>query len=240
MKHINEISEQFRHSLIRNLPYMNSSYIREEDGKLVIDRNMAKYEIFNYRALNGIHSSQVTVEDEMKKNGICITDSSSYKAPKNIKAMASKKTSFKDIYTRYSEIRHEKPIMFVKDWEIELAEAMYPFIKDAYTKLGDDKIKGLQYRVGAIQDTLTALSKVNDDLRIVEMADRRFPKQTPIPSSKVKKGMQEIYDTLGIDRKAKATDLEKWYDVVKCVQRIDGKNTSCVKILRNRLIRTDF
>ena len=32
--------------------------------------------------------------------------------------------NFKDIYTRYSEIRREKPIMLTTDWETELAEAV--------------------------------------------------------------------------------------------------------------------
>ena len=61
--------------------------------------------------------------------------------------------NFKDIYTRYSEIRREKPIMLTTDWETELAEAVYPFIRDAYTKLGDQRVKALKYRVGAIQRT---------------------------------------------------------------------------------------
>ena len=69
--------------------------------------------------------------------------------------------NFKDIYTRYSEIRREKPIMLTTDWETELAEAVYPFIRDAYTKLGDQRVKALKYRVGAIQDALTAMSKKN-------------------------------------------------------------------------------
>ena len=240
LEHINALSEEFRASIIRSLPYINEPFVIEDNGKLTVDRNMAKLEIVGYRVVNGVYSSQVTVEDEMKKNGISIEESDSDTAPKNIQTMTQSRTNFKDIYTRYSEIRREKPIMFTTDWEIELSEAIYPFIRDAYTKLGDQKIKALKYRVGAIQDALTAMSKVDTDLKIVEMADRRFPKQTPIPVKKIKEELQKIYDTLGISKRAKATDMEQWYDTTTSPRRIDGKNVSCMTIIRSRFVRTNF
>ena len=240
LEHINALSEDFRASIIRNLPYINEPFVIEDNGKLTVDRNMAKLEIVGYRVVNGVYSSQVTVEDEMKKNGISIEESDSDTAPKNIQTMTQSRTNFKDIYTRYSEIRREKPIMFTTDWEIELSEAIYPFIRDAYTKLGDAEVKRLKYRVGAIQDALTAMSKVDTDLKIVEMADRRFQKQTPISVKKIKEELQKIYDTLGISRRAKATDMEQWYDTTTSPRRLDGKNVSCMTIIRSRFVRTNF
>ena len=240
LEHINALSEDFRASIIRNLPYINEPFVIEDNGKLTVDRNMAKLEIVGYRVVNGVYSSQVTVEDEMKKNGISIEESDSGTAPKNIQTMTQSRTNFKDIYTRYSEIRREKPIMFKTDWEIELSEAIYPFIRDAYTKLGDQKVKALKYRVGAIQDALTAMSKIDTDLKIVEMADRRFPKQTPIPVKKIKEELQKIYDTLGINRRAKATDMEQWYDTSTMSRKIEGKTVSCMTIIRSRFIRSKF
>ena len=240
LEHINALSEDFRASIIRNLPYINEPFVIEDNGKLIVDRNMAKYEIVNYRIVNGVYSSQITVENEIKKNGIGIANNDSYTAPKNKQAMTQTRTNFEDIYRRYSEIRHEKPIMFTADWEIELSEAIYPFIGDAYTKLGDEKVKALKYRVGAIQDALTAMSRVDTDLKIVEMADRRFPKQTPIPVKKIKEELQKIYDTVGVNRRAKATDMGQWYDTVTSPKRIDGKNVSCMTIIRGRFVRSDF
>ena len=240
LEHINALSEEFRASIIRSLPYINEPFVIEDNGKLTVDRNMAKLEIVGYRVVNGVYSSQVTVEDEMKKNGISIEESDSDTAPKNIQTMTQSRTNFKDIYTRYSEIRREKPIMFTTDWEIELSEAIYPFIRDAYTKLGDQKIKALKYRVGAIQDALTAMSRVDTDLKIVEMADRRFPKQTPIPVKKIKEELQKIYDTLGISKRAKATDMEQWYDTSTMSRKIEGKTVSCMTIIRSRFIRSKF
>lgn len=99
--------------------------------------------------------------------------------------------NFKDIYTRYSEIRREKPIMLTTDWETELA-------------------------------------------------DRRFTKQRPIPVKHVKEELQKIYDTLGIGKRAKATDMEQWYETATMSRKIEGKTVSCMTIIMNRLARTDF
>lgn len=99
--------------------------------------------------------------------------------------------NFKDIYTRYSEIRREKPIMLTTDWETELA-------------------------------------------------DRRFTKQRPIPVKHVKEELHKIYDTLGIGKRAKATDMEQWYETATMSRKIEGKTVSCMTIIMNRLARTDF
>ena len=77
LEHINALSEDFRASIIRNLPYINEPFVIEDNEKLTVDRNMAKFEIVGYRVVNGVYSSQVTVEDEMKKNGISIEESDS-------------------------------------------------------------------------------------------------------------------------------------------------------------------
>ena len=72
------------------------------------------------------------------------------------------------------------------------------------------------------------------------MADRRFTKQRPIPVKHVKEELQKIYDTLGIGKRAKATDMEQWYETATMSRKIEGKTVSCMTIIMNRLARTDF
>ena len=61
-------------------------------------------------------------------------------------------------------------------------------------------------------------------------------KQTWIPSAKVKAELQKIYDSLGIKKTAKATDIEEWYKVRRESRKIDCKNTDCMMILRRTFI----
>ena len=139
--------------------------------------------------------------------------------------------NFKDIYTRYSEIRREKPIMLTTDWETELAEAVYPFIRDAYTKLGDPGRGGISIHKGRIHETRRPESQG------IKIQGRSNTGRT---DSDVKEELQKIYDTLGIGKRAKATDMEQWYETATMSRKIEGKTVSCMTIIMNRLARTDF
>ena len=82
-----------------------------------------------------------------------------------------------------------------------------PHLKQAYDKLGTAKVQALKYHVGNIRRELVKGLSIGDDYKIVKMINDAFQKQTPIAKNKAKERLQEIYDTLGLTRKAKATDL---------------------------------
>lgn len=52
----------------------------------------------------------------------------------------------------------------------------------------------------------------------------------------MKSELQRIYDSLGIKKAAKATDIDEWYEVQRGSRYIDGKNTYCVMVLRKTFI----
>ncbi len=68
------------------------------------------------------------------------------------------------------------------------------------------------------------------------MINATLTKQTPIPKNEAKERLQEIYDTLGLKRRAKATDLAEWYEIKDAPTRIKGKPTACVAIIRDKMI----
>ena len=68
------------------------------------------------------------------------------------------------------------------------------------------------------------------------MINETFAKQVSIAKSKVKMELQKIYDSLGIQQTAKATDLAKWYEVKMISPKINGKTTACITIIRVRII----
>ena len=47
----------------------------------------------------------------------------------------------------------------------------------------------------------------HERIKIVKLVNDAFTKQTAIPKSTAKEKLQRIYDTLGISRTAKASDL---------------------------------
>ena len=99
------------------------------------------------------------------------------------------------------------------------------------------KVEGKDYTLETlVQRVENPVSQKNFAVKVVEMLDIALKKQTWIPSAKVKSELQKIYDSLGIKRTAKATDIDEWYEVERGSRYIDGRNTRCVMILRKTFI----
>jgi hypothetical protein len=84
-----------------------------------------------------------------------------------------------------------------------------PLVKDAYDKLGVEEVRAMNYRVSNIKRAIIVKSKMADDVKITRLVNTALPKQNPIPAKRVKQFLQETYKDLGIESKAKATDLAK-------------------------------
>ena len=186
--------------------------------------------------MNGIYTAGNTVEDELKKQGIEITNSDSYSEPK-MAAVLSQRAKFQDLFERYCEIRENEPeICFSPSIERQMIETKNPLVREAYEKIGAAEVRKMKYRQSNIKRRLIAESRKYFAVKVVEMLDLSLKKQTWIPSAKVKSELQKIYDSLGIKRTAKATDIDEWYEVKRGSRYIDGKNTACVMILRKTFI----
>ena len=186
--------------------------------------------------MNGIYTAGNTVEDEMKKQGIEITNSDSYSEPK-MAAVLSQRAKFQDLFERYCEIRENEPeICFSPSIERQMIETKNPLVREAYEKIGAAEVRKMKYRQSNIKRRLIAESRKYFAVKVVEMLDLSLKKQTWIPSAKVKTALQKIYDSLGIKKTAKATDIDEWYEVQRESRYIDGKNTACVMILRKTFI----
>ena len=172
----------------------------------------------------------------MKKHGIEITNSDSYSEPR-MAAVLSQRAKFQDLFERYCEIRENEPeICFNPSIERQMIETKNPLVREAYEKIGAEEVRKMKYHQSNIKRRLIAESQKNFAVKVVEMLDLALKKQTWIPSAKVKSALQKIYDSLGIKKTAKATDIDEWYDVQRSSRYIDGKNTACVMILRKTFI----
>lgn len=88
-----------------------------------------------------------------------------------------------------------------------MIESKHPLIKPAYEQLGVAKVQALKYHVGNIKRELVKKLPITNEYKIVKLVNDAFTKQTAIPKSTTKEKLQRIYDTLGISRTAKASDL---------------------------------
>lgn len=212
-KWLNTAPENFKPKIRDSIKYMNEPYIRSTDDGIEIDRNLAKFEIVNFKVANGIYGTKVNMEQELVRAGLEITDNSQFKTPKGIRMKTKRRESFKELFEEYAALRGKRGYeAFTADYRRETIEQTEPLVKKAYDILGADKVREMKYKRSNIERKLTAESGKKLDFRIVELLDRELPKYENIPLAVIKDRIQGVYDILRIQRTAKAADIREWYD----------------------------
>lgn len=236
---INSLSEATRAKTLSKIPYINEQYVRIADNRLVVEKNLANMDIVNFKISRHIYATYVNLTDELQRNGYKVTVQTYSKVVEHLAANPSARTTFRELFDEYCRLKTMTEQFFVVESPAELCAAIEhrnPLVKQAYDELGTGKVQALKYHVGNIRRELIKRQSIGDDYKIVKMINAAFQKQTPIAKSKAKERLQEIYDTLGLQRKAKATDLGAWYEIKDSQIRIGGKPTACVTIVRDKMI----
>ena len=207
---INSLSEATRVKTLSKIPYINEQYVRIADNRLVVEKNLANMDIVNFKISRHIYATYVNLTDELQRNGYKVTVQTYSKVVEHLAANPSARTTFRELFDEYSRLKTMTEQFFVVESPAELCaviEQRHPLVKQAYDELGTAKVQALKYHVGNIRRELVKGLSIGDDYKIVKMINDAFQKQTPIAKNKAKERLQEIYDTLGLQRKAKATDL---------------------------------
>lgn len=198
-------------------------YLLERPGQLRLNENAWYCEMNNYEIIN----SQFYTKPQENKiiNGIpynfkrCNPDITLEGLNK---LRLAKKPNFKKLCLEYHEAKEEENLEIIE--EIEL---VMPLIKEAYEKVGFNKMKALEFVQKDIQNQLIVTSKSkSSENRIVDLLNYKIGQL--LDKSEVKKTLQGIYDLLEIKKVAKASDLSQWYTIKDHSKKVNG--TSMVKI----------
>ena len=206
---INALSESARVKTLSKIPYINELYVRIEDNRLIVDRNLVNMDIVNFKICRHIYRTYVNLTDELQRNGYRITRYSYSPVIEKLKTAPAARVTFQDVFDEYHRLKTTQPF-FSWDNHTELCamiESRHPLVKQAYEQLGVAKVQALKYHVGNIKRELVKKLPLTNEYKIVKMVNDAFAKQTAIPKSTAKEKLQRIYDTLGISRTAKASDL---------------------------------
>lgn len=212
---INALSDKTRVKTLSKIKYINEQYVRIEDNKLVVDKNLANMDIVNFKICRHIYRTYVNLSSELKQNGYFITQHSFSEIIEKLEDKNNARVTFKELFEEYHRLKTSQPFFSLVSHE-ELCTQIavkYPLVKQAYEELGTAKVQALKYHVGNIRRELTKQWSVPVERKIAKMINETFTKQTSIPKNKVKTELQKIYDSLGIQQTAKATDLAndtKW------------------------------
>lgn len=80
-------------------------------------------------------------------------------------------------------------------------------VKEAYEKLGADKVRDLKYHQANIKRELVKTAHETADTKIFLLLKDKLTVGTAIPKKEIRHILQGIYDYLKLSKKAKATDL---------------------------------
>ena len=206
-------------------------YVLERNEKLKVNTSVLYNEMHNYEALHTqYYYRDYSTEGDSATVVINSIPHNFIKANLELdieginKLRLNKKASFKDLCIDYIKCKEENIPTQIKDIELE-----FPIIKQAYEELGAEKMKALKYRKAYIEDALLIVSELNNEQKIVKLLD--FKVGEILGKSYVKFQLQSIYDTLGIRKTAKATDLSNWYSIKDCEKTIEGKREKMLKII---------
>ena len=208
---INALSDRAREKTLSKIKYINEQYVRIEDNRLVVDKNLANMDIVNFKICCHIYRTYVNLTDELQRNGYAITRHTFSDIMEKIEDKANARVTFRELFDEYHRLKTTKPFFSLESHEDLCAQiaVKYPLVKQAYDELGTDKVQTLKYHVGNIKRELMKRQPAPTEYKIVKLINTTFTKQTPIAKSKVKELLQGIYDDLGIQRTAKAADLNK-------------------------------
>ncbi len=180
------------------------------DGRIVLDRNLANYEIVNYNIVNGIYRSQVNMVSELKKAGLNVIASREEDAPdEELEELKSiERTPFKDIFEEYCKLKERSGLYDLSFRESRIALEK-PLVVEAYKKLGPEKVREMNYHVSNIKRELVKVKHETLDTKIFLLIDPMFEKGVAIPKAQIKAVLQKAYDELGVTEKAAANHLNR-------------------------------
>jgi hypothetical protein len=204
----------------------NEYIMKDENGNYFFNDMLPKLELMNFKIEKQIYRSGVQIIKNYATNNILIAERKFEKLENTIKKV-SKKISFKEAYLKYSELSKG---FVLGDQAAEIAK-IQPLVVEAYNKLGDDMVKKLRYIKNDIEKALMNCDKNKSQLEKVGailMKSITYP--TVETCSRLIELIGEAYQIVGIEKKAKAADITKWFECKKTSAKINGVTTAVYKI----------
>ena len=186
----------------------NDKYINYDGEKLVIDNNLIKLDLYNFKICKCLYIFKANLFNEYTNKGFSIDfeifDDSVIKNTK-----VNKKT-FKETVIDL-EVNPKDVNLYSN------AYRRYPFLEEAINKLGFEGIMDLKYVIGNIKKKLIMLSDIGLENKILRLLETRLnlDYEDFYSSVKLKQIFTDIYKELEIDKNAKGTDICKYYKVEK-------------------------
>lgn len=169
-------------------------------NKLAYISEQYAYELQKYNYKNGL-----IIKKQLYENNFDITENQTYSVYQEQLKLMIKRESFVDRMKYYCEYKTKNLCIDFIAFNIE---QKYPELKYYYDELGGDRIKALGYKEKELKNEISirhSTAKIIDELKKIFKLNMEFS------TDKIKELMNGVYLKLGINKKGKASDLEKLY-----------------------------
>ncbi|MDR2146473.1 MAG: hypothetical protein LBE91_08460 [Tannerella sp.] len=226
---------------------LNGMYIYNNNGFLELEENLINLDTVNFKITKHLYQCRVNLAYEYGKNGFNVLPEKERIYTDLLVSNPQAKISFKDLFDEYVSLRNQVFYHYPvgnKFERIRLIEREKPVIKEAYEKLGTDRVKEMKYSVGNIKRAILNMqTDISTDAKIVRcLKDAGVTAGTTTPAKSLKNLLQGIYKSFDIKnsygkiKAAKATDLSNWFEIKKSSPKINGKTTDCITIINEKII----
>lgn len=204
---------------------INNDLILETEDGIYYNDAILKLDLYNFKVNQIIYKSGISVRSEYQERGVQTTAITYNKEEGEIKTEnETKAITFKEAYLKALSCQD----LVQRDNYLKV-----DLVKEAIEKLTPEEVRAARYTKKAVKELLISKNeKLNQFTKAIKMIKKEMPYNEFVPVAKVKTMLANVYEILGIEKKAKATDITAFFYAKRATRRINGANTDTICIIR--------
>lgn len=204
---------------------INNDLILETEDGIYYNDAILKLDLYNFKVNQIIYKSGISVRTEYQERGVQTTAITYNKEEGEIKTEnKTKAITFKEAYLKALSCQD----LVQRDQYLKVN-----LVKEAIEKLTPEEVRAVRYTKKAVKELLISKNeKLNQFTKAIKMIKKEMPYNEFVPVIKVKAILANVYEILGIEKKAKATDITAFFYAKEMVKRIDGRVERVICIIR--------
>ena len=204
---------------------INNDLILETEDGIYYNDAILKLDLYNFKVNQIIYKSGISVRTEYQEQGIQATAITYNKEEGEIKTEnETKAITFKEAYLKALSCQD----LVQRDNYLKV-----DLVKEAIENLTPEEVRAARYTKKAVKELLISKNeKLNQFTKAIKMIKKEMPYNEFVPVAKVKAMLANVYEILGIEKKAKATDITAFFYAKRATRRINGANTDTICIIR--------
>lgn len=225
-----------------------------KESKLEVDTNKYMLDLYNYKKRCELLGKDLNLQQTFSSQNYIVSeiDHVPHERTPSLKLLAGTSTRkcFKDYFEEYVQLMekregenslayHFSSLFNLEEERHQVLAKEYPLVKEAYEKLGVDKVKKMKYKTSNIKRELGKLANIPDARRVVDYIKKRYALPVKLEVSSWREILNHIYHVeLGLQEsaRAKATDLDKWFITRYGYFNQDGKTVDAMTVIREKSI----